>query len=311
MKYGALVFLGLLFALALSWLGMVAVPQLQLGGAQPTNAPPANVLYPTPPPGMANLGREVYRANGCAYCHTQVIRQEGTRFAVVITDPGTNQPALLRAVAAFEPGTSAAELQQLAASRQPLVTESTKRAADAAEKTLTDAGAEAAVRVIPTGADIARGWGTRMTVAPDYLYDNPIMLGVTRIGPDLTNVGLRRPDQVWQLVHLYNPRLEVPGSIMPRFPFLFEKRPRNAHPASDALPISGKMEIVPTREARALAAYLISLRAEMPLFEAPGPQVGGGGGGAGSTNQSGATMGTNSPTAAATNASAPSATAPQ
>src|SRR5205807_709435 len=34
MKYGPLVFLGLLFALALSWLGMVATPQLQLGNQQ-------------------------------------------------------------------------------------------------------------------------------------------------------------------------------------------------------------------------------------------------------------------------------------
>jgi cytochrome c oxidase cbb3-type subunit 2 len=97
------------------------------------------------------------------------------------------------------------------------------------------------------------------------------MLGRARIGPDLANIGLRRPDATWQLVHLYDPKLETPGSIMPRYPFLFQSRPRGAHPSPDALPIPGDREIIPTPRARALVAYLMSLRSDIPLFDAPGP----------------------------------------
>ncbi len=64
MKHEPLLFLGLLFALALSWQGMVATPQFRMAAA-PTNIPPANVLYPTARPGLRNLAR-VYR-HRCAY----------------------------------------------------------------------------------------------------------------------------------------------------------------------------------------------------------------------------------------------------
>ena len=313
MKHGSLLFLGLLFALSLSWLGMVATPQLQLGNEQPTNVPPANLIYPTPHSGFANFGREVYRANGCAYCHTQVVRQEGTRFDIVITNPGTNQPSLLQALSQLRPGLPPADLQELLTSHQPVAREAAKPAADEVEKTLRAAGAEAAVRVVPTGADIARGWGTRLTVAHDYLYDSPLMLGSSRIGPDLTNVGLRRPDEVWHLVHLFDPKLQVPGSIMPCYPFLFDKRRRGTAPNPDALPISGELEIVPTREARALATYLVSLRAEMPLFEAPAPQLASAVTTTGDTNQPPITAAvTNAPAGAeSTNAPATNQAAPK
>jgi cbb3-type cytochrome oxidase cytochrome c subunit len=273
MKLGPFIFLGLLLALSLSWLGMIATPQLQLANEQPTNVPPSNVIYPTPHSGFANLGRDVYRANGCAYCHTQVVRQEGSRFEVVISKPGTNQADVVAVVRKLRPDLDATAAQQALASHEPLLTLDSKPTADDAQKALTTAGAEASVHLKPYGPDIDRGWGTRLSVAHDYLYETPLMLGAVRIGPDLTNVGLRRPDEVWQLVHLYDPKIEVPGSIMPRYPFLFQKRPRGSKPRPDALPIPGDQEVIPTREARALASYLVNLRTEIPLFEAPGPQM--------------------------------------
>ncbi len=312
MRYGVFIILGLLLALALSWLGMIATPQFQIGNGQPTNVPPANALYPIPLSGTAHLGREVYRANGCAYCHTHVVRQEGTLFNVVLTDPGTNQPAVLQALAQLRPGLSAPGLEQLMNSHEAIVTERTIASADAAQKALADAGAEATVRVVPTGPDIARGWGSRLTVANDYLYDTPVLLGVTRLGPDLTNVGQRRPDETWHLIHLYDPKLEVPGSIMPRYPFLFEKHPRGPTPRPDALPIPGQFDIVPTQEARALATYLVNLKADVPLFEAPAPQLGRASRRAGDTNAPPAgVVDTNTPaTPEDTNAPAPTQTAP-
>ena len=73
--------------------------------------------------------------------------------------------------------------------------------------------------------DFARGWG-RATVAGDYAYDQPQLLGTMRTGPDLMNIGVRQPSEQWHLGHLYQPRAYVPGSIMPSFPYLFELKPQ-------------------------------------------------------------------------------------
>jgi cytochrome c oxidase cbb3-type subunit 2 len=64
---------------------------------------------------------------------------------------------------------------------------------------------------------------------------------------------------------------------MPPYRFLFEKRKVDAahKPSPDALQLPPEFapppgfEIVPTPEARALVAYLLSLRADVALFEAP------------------------------------------
>jgi ribosomal protein L7/L12 len=277
MKHGPLVFLGLLGALLVAWLGMIALPQLQLGGMQPVAVPPANHLYPTPDSGLATLGREVYRANGCAYCHSQVVRQDGVVFDVILSDPGTNQPAVLEAVKTLRRDLSPVEAEQLVAQAPGRILRTpSKPAADAAQQMLAGAEAEAGVTVVPTGPDISRGWGNRLTVATDYLYERPLMLGSARIGQDLANIGVRQPDENWHLLHLYDPKLTTPGSIMPRYPFLFETRKRGASPSPGALLLPGnhEIEIIPKPEARALVAYLLSLRANVPLFQAPGPSFG-------------------------------------
>lgn len=73
--------------------------------------------------------------------------------------------------------------------------------------------------------DLSRGWG-RATVAGDYAYDQPHLLGTMRTGPDLMNIGVRQPSEQWHLGHLYQPRAYMPGSIMPSYPFLFETKPK-------------------------------------------------------------------------------------
>ncbi|MCE9532085.1 MAG: cbb3-type cytochrome c oxidase subunit II [Planctomycetes bacterium] len=125
-------------------------------------------------------------------------------------------------------------------------------------------------------ADIKRGWATRRTVARDYMYDKPIMLGTMRTGPDLANIGVRGYYADWHHKHLYDPRMMVPGSIMPPFRFLYEKRQIVGEPSSEALVLTGKWkaelepgyEIVPTSDAKDLIAYLLSLdRTTVPLPE--------------------------------------------
>jgi cytochrome c oxidase cbb3-type subunit 2 len=75
-----------------------------------------------------------------------------------------------------------------------------------------------------TGADVKRGYGLRRTVPRDYLYDNPAMLGTSRTGPDLANIGVRNPSAAWHYTHLLNPRSANAWSVMPSFPFLFTRQ---------------------------------------------------------------------------------------
>jgi cytochrome c oxidase cbb3-type subunit 2 len=139
------------------------------------------------------------------------------------------------------------------------------------------------------GSDIDRGWGVRGSVARDYIYENRVFLGSTRIGPDLANVGAERKtgpaddlamarqllDPQWHFRHLYNPRGINSDSIMPAFRYLFVARPINGKKSNDALDLTGEdapppgYEVVPTHEAKALVAYLLSLNQSYALKEAP------------------------------------------
>jgi len=204
---GPLLFLGLFVTMACSWLSFVMGPQLQMGDMRPTTnivVGASGQIYPHPEPGTAHQGAEVYRANGCAACHTQQVRPRDL------------------------------------------------------------------------GSDIDRGWGVRRSTAYDYLYDQPVMLGSQRVGPDLANVG-KRMDTISILLHLYEPRTITTNSIMPPFPFLFEKRKIQGVPSADALRLPAPFtptpgyEIVPRPAALSLAAYVASLHQDGYLFEAPPP----------------------------------------
>ncbi|MEI6396198.1 MAG: ribosomal protein L7/L12 [Verrucomicrobiota bacterium] len=276
MNYGPLIFLAAFFAMASSWCGFVLTPQLQVGQLQQTNTLGTTVTYPIPRPGLAQQGLQVYRANGCAYCHSQQVRQSGTVCDVVLAETGTNQPALLASLVKVKPGLSETEARDFIAKLPaPVLRGITKEAADAAAKILNAASAKAQVWIVPVGPDIARGWGKRRTVAEDFLFDSPVMAGSQRIGQDLANVGVRLPDANWHLRHLYAPRLTEKASTMPPYRFLFEKHKIEHNPSPEALVLPAEMapapgyEILPKQEARALAAYLVSLRADAPLFVAP------------------------------------------
>jgi cytochrome c oxidase cbb3-type subunit 2 len=61
------------------------------------------------------------------------------------------------------------------------------------------------------------------SVAGEFVYDHPFQWGSKRTGPDLHRVGGRYSDD-WHRVHLTNPRLVVPESNMPGFPWLNENK---------------------------------------------------------------------------------------
>ncbi|HET8596413.1 MAG TPA: cbb3-type cytochrome c oxidase subunit II [Castellaniella sp.] len=117
--------------------------------------------------------------------------------------------------------------------------------------------------------DFQRGWG-RASVAGDYYYDHPHLLGTMRTGPDLFNIGARQPSVDWNLGHLYEPRAYTPHSTMPSFPFLFKLKDKAEAgdkvvnlPPSYA-PADGKV-VVATQEALDLVDYLIGLNHTYPV----------------------------------------------
>lgn len=61
------------------------------------------------------------------------------------------------------------------------------------------------------------------SVAGEFVYDHPFLWGSKRTGPDLARVGERYSD-AWHELHLKDPRLVVPESNMPAFPWLFKNQ---------------------------------------------------------------------------------------
>jgi cytochrome c oxidase cbb3-type subunit II len=200
MNIAPFIFIGLLATFSVSWFGFVYRPTAEFSRQEPFKDPITAAVYPVGRSGEAIQGAEVYRAQGCAACHTQQVR-----------------PA-------------------------------------------------------EEGNDLKRGFGLRRTVSTDYMLDRPPQLGAIRLGPDLANFGLRKStnDVNWVYLHLLRPKAVEPKSNMPPYPYLFTKVPNEKAP-SDALslPNEAKFKFVPRDEAKQLAAYLLSLRNEGSVFEAP------------------------------------------
>jgi len=77
-----LIYAGVVFTVVVSMIGLVIEPERQLGGLAQAEITTDPVLGTTGayPPELTygeRLGRDVYRAMGCIYCHTQQVRPDG------------------------------------------------------------------------------------------------------------------------------------------------------------------------------------------------------------------------------------------
>lgn len=206
---------GLFGSFALSLVAIVLAPQAQLASLTPVYNEEERTMYPIDY-GQQPSGAEIYKREGCMYCHTQQVRDSHT------------------------------------------------------------------------GSDIDRGWGTRRTVARDYLYEAAPFLGTYRIGPDLANVGSkdwrnedaadpRRPkvrDAAWHYRHLYAPQSLIKETNHPPYTYLFEERKITGQRSTEAINLPPKFapkdgyEVVPKPDAEALVRYLRSLDRTFALPEA-------------------------------------------
>ncbi|HEY4282729.1 MAG TPA: cbb3-type cytochrome c oxidase subunit II, partial [Chthoniobacterales bacterium] len=76
MKGLAPLFLGLFGTFMFSWLGLTAIPNAQIGHLDPQTDEEGTDIYPLPLSGMAERGRQVYKENGCVYCHSRWVRAD-------------------------------------------------------------------------------------------------------------------------------------------------------------------------------------------------------------------------------------------
>ncbi|MGF1634958.1 MAG: cbb3-type cytochrome c oxidase subunit II [Phycisphaerae bacterium] len=197
MNSTTLITLGVIATVLASLLGLVVLPQMQAeawGPVTVTNAFGGEEQYPPAYDPLFELpGRQVYISQGCIYCHSQQVAEQGYR------------------------------------------------------------------------ADIDRGWGSRRSVPRDYVHDRPPLLGTMRTGPDLANVGTRLPSDEWHHVHLFDPRILSPGSVMPRFGYLYDVKPQQPEGESYRLPddyYGYPTWIVPKEDASNLVLYLRRLKQE-------------------------------------------------
>lgn len=143
------------------------------------------------------------------------------------------------------------------------------------------------VRPTYAGNDLQRpDWGGRKTDeddtrretnAFDFLGEKFAHIGVSRLGPDLSNLGHRVEDSyakggdpaMWLYSFLYNPRAEAgrSRSACPAFAFLFEETEITGARSARALPGLGSetTQIIPGSDAEALVSYLLSLKKDQPV----------------------------------------------
>jgi len=117
----------------------------------------------------------------------------------------------------------------------------------------------------------------RETNSYDFIGETYAQIGVTRMGPDLSNLALRVENQyagdlspeAYLYERLYNPRnnSKLWKSTCPPHPFLFDKRKIKGNESNAALDIETceGYEVVPGSDARALVSYLMSLKKDHPV----------------------------------------------
>jgi len=74
MNIAPFVFIGLLATFSASWFGYVFRTQAEVGRQEQFTNAITGAVYPIARDGQAQQGAEVYRAQGCAACHTQQVR---------------------------------------------------------------------------------------------------------------------------------------------------------------------------------------------------------------------------------------------
>jgi cytochrome c oxidase cbb3-type subunit I/II len=112
--------------------------------------------------------------------------------------------------------------------------------------------------------------------AGEFIYDRPFLWGSKRTGPDLHRVGGKYPD-AWHYLHMEDPTSTSPGSIMPPYPWLLERRlDTNVLPAriralrKAGVPYPDGFENGPAEQELGMQSRLVVAGLKVGLLEADG-----------------------------------------
>jgi cbb3-type cytochrome oxidase cytochrome c subunit len=286
-------FLGIFGTFAFSWVGLIFVPNLQIGHLDPQTDEEGGDVYPAPRSGMAERGRHIYLANGCNYCHSQQVRADyaasdidrkwGARRSAP-RDYIFDRPVLLgkmrmgpdlanvghRAPVKDEnvppPGSTPSPIAgSPVAAAGPATSPAPAAASPAVAANAPSSSpspvalAAPALSPVPASATTSAPPASAQTPTPAANPSATNEVATTVSGEPLPY------SAAWHHRHLYNPRSITLDSTMPAYRFLYAKQRREGQPAADALKLTGEeavpdtWEIVPTYDAKCLVAYLMSL----------------------------------------------------
>jgi cbb3-type cytochrome oxidase cytochrome c subunit len=286
MKGIVALFLGIFGTFAFSWAGLVLIPNYQIGHLDPQVDEDGNDPYPAPKSGMAERGRKIYAANGCAYCHSQQVRPDyaasdidrkwGERRSAP-RDYLFDRPALL---GKMRMGPDLSNIGKRAPVQEETAPAATSPAPAGPAAPKASPAANAAPGASPATSPAAKA---NAQTAPASASASPTAAvasttPVPAATPADTTVAANGPpptySAAWHHRHLYSPRSLVLDSNMPAYHFLYEKRRISGERAADAVKLDEKdrvpegWEVVPTYDARCLVAYLMSLDQSHALKEA-------------------------------------------
>jgi cytochrome c oxidase cbb3-type subunit 2 len=282
--------LGIFGTFGFSWLGLILIPNYQIGHLNPQMDEEATDVYPAPRSGMAERGRRVYIANGCIYCHSQQIRADyaasdidrkwGERRSAP-RDYIFDRPVLL---GKERMGPDLANLGKRAPAEEEKPPAATNTAVAPPAAAPPPAPAGGASPPAPAPSPALTGGASPAAPAPSPAQSpagkpaqpppqSPPSQPPPQASPNPATGEPPPYSAVWHHRHLYSPRSITLDSNMPAYRFLYDKRPIGSQPAVDALKLTGSdapregWEIVPTYDAECLVAYLMSLDQSHPLKE--------------------------------------------
>ena len=263
MKGLVALFFGIFGTFAFSWVGLILIPNMQVGHLDPQSDEEGTDIYPMPQSGMVERGRRVYTANGCFYCHSQQLRADYAA-ADIDRDRDYNQQAKWG--------------QRRSAPRDYVFDRPVLLGKERMGPDLSNIGKAAPAEQESPAPAGSPGPGASAAASPAR-SSTPSSSPATSTSPPTTapeTTGeLPAYSAAWHHRHLYSPRSfdATRDSNMPGFSFLYVKRPIAGERSADALQLTGSdaspngWEVVPTYDATCLVAYLMSLDQSHPLKE--------------------------------------------
>lgn len=259
MKGLASLFIGIFGTFAFSWIGVVLIPNTQIGHLNPQSDEEGTDIYPMPPSGMVERGRQIYAANGCNYCHSTQLRPDYLSSDLERSRDHGNRPKW---------GERRSAPRDYIFDR-PVLLGKERMGPDLANMGKAAPVEDEAAAAVPGSSPVAAATSS----APAAAAASPAPSALPAMAPAPAMTGPKAYSAAWHHLHLYSPRTISHDSNMPAYRFLYDERRIAGERSSDALDITDSSaprqgwEVVPSYEAKCLVAFLMSLDQSHPLAE--------------------------------------------